>query len=69
MCIPPAQTRGKHIHQLKRYILCYINEEKAAVEQIFNLIYSVSICPLLFKPISELLVWLVVCWDVEDGWG
>lgn len=33
----------------------------------FNLIYGVSVRPLLFQPISELLVWLVVSWDVEDG--
>lgn len=36
-------------------------------QQMLNLVYGVSICPLLFQPISELLVWLVVCWDVEDG--
>lgn len=32
-----------------------------------HLVGGVCVRPLLFKPFSELLVWLVVCRDVEDG--
>lgn len=39
---------------------------RKASEQI-DLVCGVSVCPLLFQPIGELLVWLVVCRDVEDG--
>lgn len=35
--------------------------------QILDLIYGVGVCPLLFQPIGELLVWLVVRRDAKDG--
>lgn len=36
-------------------------------QRALNLIYGVSVCALLLEPIRELLVRLVVRWDVEDG--
>lgn len=36
--------------------------------KILNLVYGVGVCALLFQPVDELLVWLMVCWDVVDGW-
>lgn len=40
-----------------------------SAEQILDLIHSVWIGALLLQPVYELLVWFVVCWDVDDGGG
>ena len=61
-----CNTEHTHTHRLQakfQVTWCAASKPKITL----NLVYGVSIRPLLLQPISELLVWLVVGWYVEDG--